>query len=90
MISLISLNKRKKNKKIGNITQRFRVLPLQGRSPVFKSQCSHKIILIMKEKIYALVAQGVLTKEQADAVWNVIWHYDQDDEEILISLSECV
>lgn len=44
----------------------------------------------MKEKIYALVAQGVLTKEQADAVWDVIWHYDQDDEEMLISLSECI
>lgn len=57
---------------------------------MFESRRSHKIILIMKEKIYALVAQGVLTKEQADAVWDVIWYYDQDDEEILISLSECI
>lgn len=45
----------------------------------------------MKEKIYALVAQGVLTKEQADIVWNVIYlSEDNDREEMLISLSECV
>lgn len=47
-------------------------------------------VIVMKEKIYALVTQGILTKEQADAVWNVLYQSQQDDEEMLISLSECV
>lgn len=45
----------------------------------------------MKEKIYDLVAQGVLTKKQADIVWSVVHKCEDDDrEEMLISLSECV
>lgn len=48
-------------------------------------------VIVMKEKIYALVAQGVLTKEQADIVWNTIYQYQNEiDEEMAISLSECV
>ena len=57
------------------------------------SNSSHptaSLYLVMREKIYALVAQGVLTKEQADIVWNTIFQYNQDDETMNISLSECV
>lgn len=49
------------------------------------------IFLIMQEVIYALVAQGVLTKEQGDEVIKALKKKQQEtDESILESLSECV
>lgn len=45
----------------------------------------------MQEVIYALVAQGVLTKEQGDEVIKALKKKQQEiDESILESLSECV
>lgn len=44
----------------------------------------------MEEEIYKLVTQGVLSKEQADIVCDIISEYNKQGEEIAISLSECL